>query len=375
MFTTKKIAVVSVINDLVTDSRVNKTCNVLMDAGYEVVLIGRELPGSLPLPDWKFKAVRMNLLFKKGPAFYFFFNVRLFLKLLFTKCDLLFANDLDTLLPNYLVSRVKKIPLIYDSHELFTEVPELQHSTTKKKIWLSLEKRIVPKLKTCITVNQSIANIFEAKYKVHFHVIRNIPQPLPIQKIKTREELGLPRDRKVLILQGAGINMDRGAEELIDAMNDISNAILLIIGGGDVWPVLEEKIKCNSLEEKVKLIKKIPKEELLHYTLNADLGISIDKNTNPNYYNSLPNKIFDYLHAGIPILASRLPEIESIVSTYQVGVFINSHNPSHIAETITKFISSAAYEQAKQNTKAAAADMTWENERQKYLALIKQASY
>ena len=121
MFTAKKIAVVSVINDLVTDSRVNKTCNILVEAGYEVVLIGRKLPDSPDLPDWKFKSLRMNLLFKSGPAFYLFFNLRLFFKLLFTKCDLLFANDLDTLWANYLAAKFKKTPLVYDSHELFCD--------------------------------------------------------------------------------------------------------------------------------------------------------------------------------------------------------------------------------------------------------------
>jgi glycosyltransferase involved in cell wall biosynthesis len=363
-----------VINDLVTDSRVNKTCNVLMDAGYEVILIGRKLPGSLPLPAWKFEAHRMNLLFKKGPLFYFFFNLRLFFKLLFTKCDLLFANDLDTLLPNFYVSRIKKIPLIYDSHELFTEVPELLHSPTKRKIWLSIEKHIIPKLKTCITVNQSIAKIFEEKYKTRFHVIRNIPPTLNTQKIKSREELSLPKDNKIIILQGAGINIDRGAEELVEAMKYINDAQLLIIGGGDVWPLLEKKIKTNNLEEKVRLIKKIPKEELLQYTLNADLGVSIDKNTNPNYYNSLPNKIFDYLHAGIPIVASKLPEIENIITQYKVGVFIQSHDPQTIAKSISDFFVAGAYMEAKQNTAQAARELNWGNERQKYLELVKNAN-
>ena len=122
MFTNKKIAVVSVINDLVTDARVNKTCFALKECEFDVTLIGRELPASLTLPEWPFTCIRMKLYFKKGPLFYFFFNFRLFFKLLFLKVDLLYANDLDTLLPNYLISKIKKIPLIYDSHELFCEV-------------------------------------------------------------------------------------------------------------------------------------------------------------------------------------------------------------------------------------------------------------
>ncbi|MCE3258944.1 MAG: glycosyl transferase group 1 [Bacteroidetes bacterium] len=374
MFTTKKIAVVSVINDLVTDNRVNKTCGVLAEAGYDVILIGRQLPDSMPLPAWRFKAVRMRLLFKKGPAFYFFFNLRLFFKLLFTKCDLLFANDLDTLWPNYVVSKWKRIPLVYDSHEIFCDVPELMHSPFKRRIWQSIEKKIVPRLKTCITVNHSIATIFEQKYKVKFHVIRNIPDQAAGQPL-TRKELHLPEDKRIILLQGAGINVDRGAEELVSAMRFVENALLLVIGGGDVWPVLEEMVAKMKLDGKVRLIRKIPRADLVNYTRNADLGISIDKNTNPNYYNSLPNKIFDYIQCGVPVLATRLPEIERIISHYKVGVFIDSHDPTHIADTINRLFSSALLNEFKNNTSIPARELNWNTEKQKYLEIIKQVSH
>jgi glycosyltransferase involved in cell wall biosynthesis len=368
---TKKTAVVSVINDLVTDSRVQKTCRVLMEAGYEVKLIGRELPGSLPLPQWPWQSVRMKLLFTKGPAFYFFFNLRLFFRLLFTKADLLFSNDLDTLWPSYSVSKLKKIPLIYDSHELFCEVPELQQTPTKKKIWENLEGRIVPELKYCITVNESIAKIFEAKYKVKFHVIRNIPEQMKDFTPLPKKELNLPEEKKIILLQGAGINIQRGAEELIDAMEHVENTLLLIIGGGDVWPVLEEKVKQKKLQDKIRLMKKIPKRELMSYTFNADLGISIDKDTNPNYRYSLPNKLFDYLQAGVPVLASRLPEIEKIINAYEAGWFIDSHEPGHIAERIRGALASPDLVRFRQNAQKAAADLSWEKERQKYLEIIR----
>lgn len=371
MFTTTKIATVSVINDLVTDNRVNKTCNLLMEAGYDVKLTGRVLPESLPLPKWNFQAERMKLLFKKGPLFYFFFNLRLFFKLLGTKSDLLFANDLDTLLPNYLVSKLKKIPLVYDSHELFTEVPELINSSLKRKTWLCIEKWIVPKLKNCITVNDSIAKIFEDKYGVKFHVIRNIPEQ-PVKFIKpTKESLNIPVNRKIIVLQGAGINIDRGSEELIEAMQYVNGAILYIIGSGDVWKILEKKVIEKNLREKVVLIKKVPKKTLMGYTANADLGISIDKNTNLNYYYSLPNKIFDYIHAGIPVLATRLPEIEKIIEKYTIGTFIDSHEPRHIAEVINHLFSSAQLNEFRNNTSKASGELTWESEREKYLDILK----
>lgn len=374
MFTTKKIAIVSVINDLVTDNRVNKTCLALHDCGYSVILIGRKLPASLPLPDWPFTAIRMKLLFRTGPLFYLFFNFRLFLKLLFKRADLLYANDLDTLLPNYLVSRIKRIPLIYDSHELFCEVPELLQTPFKRRIWLWLEGRIVPRLKTCITVNDSIARIFSERYLVTFHSIRNISDYPSDFVSRSKAELGIPADKKLLLLQGAGINIDRGAEELVEAMQFVEQGVLFIIGGGDVWELLEEKIKTLSLQHKVKMIAKIPKRELMDYTSHTDIGLSIDKNTNLNYYYSLPNKVFDYINAGVPILASRLPEIENLIRTYNIGDFIPDHSPESIAAKINDMLSSGKLEEYRHNTIKARQELTWTLEKQKLIAVIKAAA-
>jgi len=373
LFTTKKIAIVSVINDLVTDNRVNRTCLTLVECGYDVTLIGRLQSGSMAIPDWPFKTIRMNLILKSGPPFYLFFMLRLFFKLLFKKADLLYANDLDTLLPNYLVSRIKALPLIYDSHELFCEVPELQNAHLKRRIWLSIESWVVPKLKYCVTVNDSIARIFTSKYKVIFTTVKNIADSPEKFIPKSRKELALPLEKKIILLQGAGINIDRGAEELIESMQWVNNTLLLIIGSGDSWPFLKQKIKEYDLEVKVKMINKIPTKDLMHYTYNADLGMSIDKNTNLNYYYSLPNKIFDYLHAGIPVLASRLPEIENIITNFEVGDFIETHDPLHIATKINELLASHHLLRYKGNTLQVKKELNWNNEKIKLMRVIKIA--
>ena len=372
MFTTKKIAFVSVINDLVTDNRVNKTCMALIECGYDVTLVGRKLSNSLPIPNWSFKTIRFKMIFKKGPLFYFFFNLRLFFVGLINKTDLFYANDLDTLAPMFLLSKLKKKPLIYDSHELFCEVPELKASKIKKAIWQKLEGYIIPKLKTCITVNDSIAKIYEAKYNVPFYIIRNISDFYQNFIPKSRVQLSLPEDNKIILLQGAGINVDRGAEELIDAMEFVQNAVLYIIGSGDVWENLKQKVLFNkSIQNKVVLINKLPKSELINYTFNADIGLSIDKNTNLNYLYSLPNKIFDYIQAEIPILASRLPEIENIILQYKIGDFIDDHNPKTIANKLNEMLYSPQLSSYKKYLAIAKKEITWKSEKEKLLTIIK----
>ena len=372
MFTTKKIAFVSVINDLVTDNRVNKTCMALIECGYDVTLVGRKLSNSLPIPNWTFKTIRLKMIFKKGPLFYFFFNLRLFFVGLINKTDLFYVNDLDTLAPMFLLSKLKKKPLIYDSHELFCEVPELKASRIKKSIWQKLEGYIIPKLQTCITVNDSIAKIYEAKYNVPFHIIRNISDFDQSFIPKSRVQLSLPEDKKIILLQGAGINVDRGAEELIDAMEFVQNAVLYIIGSGDVWENLKQKVLFNkNIQNKVVLINKLPKSELINYTFNADLGLSIDKNTNLNYLYSLPNKIFDYIQAEIPILASRLPEIENIILQYKIGDFIDDHNPKTIANKLNEMLYSQQLSSYKKYLAIAKKEITWKSEKEKLLTIIK----
>ena len=367
----KKRIIVSVINDLVTDQRVARTCSVLFELNYKVLLVGRQQKTSKPLEKRDYDCIRMKLLFEQGPQFYLFFNIRLFFVLLFTKADALLANDLDTLLPNYLVSKLKGIPLIYDSHEIFCEVPELQNNPNKKRIWEKLESWIVPKLKHCITVNQSIADYFTNKYKVSFIFLRNIPHYPKLVSLKSRSELNLPLAKKIVILQGAGINVQRGAEELVEAFQYLDeNYLLLIIGSGDVIHQLKENVIKFQLQTKVIFIDKIPASELRHYTSNANLGVTIDKDSNMNYHFSLPNKVFDYMHAGIPILATKLPEIENLINAYHIGTFIENHDPKHIASQIHDFLISKEYLEYKSNTVIAAVANNWRSEKQKLIQLF-----
>jgi len=367
---TNKRAIVSVINDLVTDQRVHRTCEVLMEKGFEVLLVGRKKKDSREIDQRNYKTKRMKLIFERGVLFYIEFQLRLFLFIIFQKADILFANDLDTLLPNYIKSKISGSKLIYDSHELFCEVPELKNHPFKKSLWEFLEKKLVPKLKYCITVNDSIAEWFKDKYKVKFHVVRNIGNPPAEIKLNSRKELGIPEDKKMILIQGSGINIDRGAEECVEAMVYLNDVLLYIIGSGDVIDILKQKTKEKQLQDKIIFINKIPSYELVHYTSVADLGLMLDKDTNMNYRYSLPNKLFDFVNAGIPVLSSKLTELEKFIRKYNIGNFIESHDPKHIAEMIEKTIYSEQYQIWKKNTLIAKTENSWQIEKQKLIELI-----
>lgn len=367
----KKI-LVSVINDLSSDQRVHRSCLTLQKAGYEVVLIGRRYKNSPDIDPRPYSCKRMHLIFKKGPIFYAEYNLRLFFLLLFSKADVLFSNDLDTLWPNYLVSRLKRKNLIYDSHELFTELPELIGRPFVKYFWTKLEGFLFPRLKHIITVNQSIATIYSEKYKKEIEVIRNIPLQSKIEVNKTKADLGLDNTDFLLILQGAGINMHRGAEEALEAMKYVFGAKLLIIGGGEVFEELKRKRIKFKLEDKVQIIDTLAYKELMQYTAIADLGLSLDKDTNLNYRYSLPNKIFDYIHAGIPILVSRLPELMNLIDTYQIGSSVRNINPQCIADRINAIKTNSQFlSEWKKNLPRAQKELNWDLEEKKYLEFLK----
>lgn len=353
---------VSVINDLSTDQRVHKICASLHDDGCEVKLVGRKLSSSLPIKR-EYKTKRMRLLFTKGALFYAAFNMRLFFYLLFKRMDVLYANDLDTLLANYLISKLKGKPIIYDSHECFTEVPELEGRKFAKGMWLKIERWIFPKLKHVYTVNDSIADFYEKRYGIRPNVMRNIPHMTKVSPGISREQLGLPKDKQILILQGSGINVDRGGEELLEAMALLNNYVLLIIGSGDVIQVLKDRATKDDLSGKVIFKDRMPYDEMMQFTHCSDLGVTLDKPTNLNYKFSLPNKIFDYISAGIPILSSDLPELRKVIDTYEVGVICPTHHIQDIASCIQNFLKDKEkLDICRSNTAKARTELSWNNE-------------
>ncbi|PIF01705.1 MAG: glycosyltransferase, partial [Paludibacter sp.] len=366
-------AIVCVTNDLATDQRVRKTCLTLQKCGYKVLETGRLLPDSLPFaPPYSIRRKRHWV--NKGALFYAEYNIRLFLFLLFAKVDLIYSNDLDTLLACYLASKIRNKQLIYDTHEYFTEVPELISRPKVQRIWKRIENWIFPKLTKIITVNQSIADIYQKEYGKKVAVVRNIPLSFQPKEMKTREELQLPTDKKIIIIQGSGINIDRGAEETIQAMQYLADFVLLIVGNGDVIPTLKNMVKELNLSERVIFKSKMSFEQLRQHTINADLGLAMDKAISINYQYALPNKLFDYIHSNIPILTNQeLVEISKIIEEYKIGVFIENHTPKHIAEVIKNLFSDKEkFNQLKENTLIAKNELCWEKEEQELIKVIKK---
>ena len=358
----KKIAV-AVINDLSTDQRVRKTCTSLLKLHWQPVLIGRKLPKSKAISR-PYRIIRMQCFINQGPFFYAIYNIQLFVRLLFLKLEAIWANDLDTMLACSMAAKFKSVPLIYDSHEFFTEVPEISHKPIVKWVWKTIEKITLPKANHLITVSDGIANLFEQNYGRHPVVMRNIPEQKKqqITHSLTRKELGIPDNHLLLILQGSGINIDRGAEELIEAMAVLKNVSLLIVGDGDVLPFLKSRVVELNLTH-VKMLPKQPYEQLMRYTQLADVGLTLDKSSNLNYRYSLPNKLFDYIGAHTPVISSPLPEVNKIIAQYDVGWVLKAHSVEAIVNQVGEIKNNPeALLEKVEKCKHASKHLSWEQE-------------
>ena len=369
--TNQKRIVVSVTNDLVADNRVHKVCITLLKMGFSVLLVGRKFRQSQDISSRKYNTKRFRLLFNKGPLFYAEYNLRLFLFLLFKKADILLSNDLDTLTASFYASRIKKIPLVYDSHEYFTEVPELISRPKVQKIWESLEKRMVPKIKYAYTVCKSVAEVYYGKYNTPFKVVRNVPLKTTFPSVK---KPGKQNSEKIILYQGA-VNIGRGLEQAIHAMKFIEGARLIIAGDGDIKPRLEKLVANENLSHKIKFTGRLPLEELAKLTPTADLGLSIEEDFGLNYRFALPNKFFDYIQANVPVLVTHLPEMAAIVSQYHIGEICDSLEPEKLASSIREALfDEQKRETWKENLKTAANELNWEKEEKIIIELFSEVA-
>ncbi len=269
----------AIINDIRTDQRVKKQVGVLNSLGCDVTVACRFRSSVPDDTDEKFKSVRFRFLINRGPLFYFVYSVRLFLYLLFNRFDLYISNDLDTLLPCYLISGLRRKPLVYDAHEYFTGQYGLKERKLSYNVWKRIERHIIPGLKYMMTVSDSIADLYYSEYGIMPVVVRNVAYSAANILPVSRTSLNIPDDDLLVVIQGAGINPGRGVEELLDAMTITEGVHLLIIGSGDALNEIKTISAVKSLERKISFLPRMPWSEMMSYTKACDAGLSLDKNT------------------------------------------------------------------------------------------------
>lgn len=348
----KKI-LLAVSTDLNTDQRMLRIANSLQQAGYQVKLVGRQKSDSQPLFKQTFKQVRLRTFIEKGFLFYSLFNLRLFFYILTQRMAIITAADLDVLPACWLAARLKRCRLVYDAHEIFTEVPELAQRPRVKGFWLWLEQKLIPQVDAAYTVNQSLANWYQAAYNIHFDVVKNLPVSQPIQ---LKAETG-----DYLLYQGA-LNAGRGLETLLEIVQ-YTNIPCVIVGDGDIKVALEKQVKELGISELVRFTGRLNRIEMMAHTQNCWLGFNLLEKSSLNYYYSLANKFFDYVQAGKPQLCMNFPEYASFQSQYEVAVLVDSLDSVQLSEQLLGLRKNKAlYNQLAENCKQAAKKWIWEHE-------------
>ena len=353
----------TVTNDLSYDQRMERICTSLSHAGYKVILVGRGRQNAVPLVKKSYQQKRLHCFFQKGKLFYAEFNLRLFIYLLGKKMSGICAIDLDTILPCYYISKLKKVPRIYDAHELFCEMKEIVTRPSVYRVWKWIERKTVPHFKNGYTVNQPIAAEFRKMYGVDYEVIRNIA-------VYREQVAGQPKE-KFILYQGA-VNEGRSFETLIPAMKWV-NAPLIICGDGNFMEQCRSLVQENGLTEKVIFKGMLLPDELRSYTRRSYIGITLfEKNALSNYY-SLANRFFDYLHAGTPQICSNYPVYRELNNLQEIAVLVDDPSPEPLAKALNRLLEDESlWNRLHTNCMAAARILNWQEEEKKLLAFYQQ---
>jgi glycosyltransferase involved in cell wall biosynthesis len=391
----KKRIVCTVTNDLNYDQRMIRICTSLAGAGYEVTLVGRTthasrlgaakggrelgasrgLGASLPLADRPFRQHRLNMWFGRGKLFYLEYQLRLLFWLLGQRMDGICAIDLDSILPCYFVSRLRRIPRVYDAHELFCEMQEVVTRPFIYKVWKAVERYTVPAFHHGYTVNEPIAAEFRRLYGVEYGVIRNVPVLEEWEEVEAdgadgveAGAAGANRWGRFILYQGA-VNEGRCFETLIPAMRQV-DAVLVICGEGNFLERAQKLVADHGLGDKVIFKGAIRPEELKRITRSAWCGVTLFERRGASNYYSLANRFFDYMHAGIPQVAMNYPAYKEINNSYPIAVLIDEPGIREIADALNELlINQELYRRLSENCKQARLYYNWQEEEKKLIRL------
>jgi glycosyltransferase involved in cell wall biosynthesis len=306
---------------------------------------------------------QVSTLFKSGVLFYAEYNMRLFFHLLGNKYDVVYCVDTDTLAAAGLASYIRKFKLVFDSHEYFIGVPELEGSLVKKFLWKTCERLFVKRAQLSITVSDTLAEILGNEFGKKFHIIKNVPFKSGIEIATIKHE------RPYFIYQGA-INEGRGIEELLDIMHLYKGYDLYIAGGGDLYHQIDKKIKSQKLEN-VKLLGKLDPLELVGYTQSATIGFNLLSKKSQSYFFSAANKCYDYINSLVPSVNMHFPEYVALIDKFKVGVTVMNLDPKSLTFAIDHLLDENNRKECIEQCKLARQEYNWEVEEKKLINLLK----
>jgi glycosyltransferase involved in cell wall biosynthesis len=375
-----------VVGRVHTDARVMREANTLRDAGFKVSIVDVESDCALPpeedlkgicvkhmiYPKW-FISTRFKPWFLIKAAQTFICGV---FRLIRISADIYHAQDEEALPACYIAARLRRKPLIYDAHELPLSESNVTRWHRLHALTTRLFEGMVPRCAGVITVSPPIAKELRRRYHAtEVSLIRNFPVYQTVTKNdRLRQHLGLSPDTRIALYQG-NLQRDRELDRLIRAAAFLERDIVIVMMGKDnagIQGQLEALIASEGVTDRVKIIPPVAYGELLDWTASADIGLIVySPDRSLNIQLCLPNKLFEYLMAGLPVLASSLDAVADILRTYDVGQVVSSLLPRDIGTAVNSMLADrVALDRMHHNAlESAQRVFNWEKERQQLIRL------
>ncbi|WP_085705836.1 glycosyltransferase family 4 protein [Pseudomonas sp. B8(2017)] len=395
----KRIAMV-VWNEFLNDARVLKEAQTLQRSGYQVCVFALHTPGVTKsrerLPDgieiirvarsplWKWRKPAVNGTSNNGLSSHkstlsikhqllrvitrAWTHLCLMVQMLRYQADVVHAHDVNTLPTAWLAARLGKSHLVYDAHEISTS--REGYSSFRRLVGF-VEKTLMPKADGCITTTDARAKFFARAYNVKRPtVLQNRPRLSSSDTSnRIRKELDLNPSWPIILYQG-GLQQGRGLEKLIHTAPFVPNAYFVFIGGGRLTQMLTQLTIEKGLQDRIFFIPTVSLVDLPSYTASADIGVQPIENTCLNHYTTDSNKLFEYLTAGLPVVATDFPEIRKIVRGNEVGLLVPHNDSPALANALNQLVTDVSLRaKLASNARATACKLNWEEQESRLVEL------
>ncbi|GCL72379.1 hypothetical protein PN4B1_22890 [Paenibacillus naphthalenovorans] len=287
--------------------------------------------------------------------------------------DVYHAHDLPVLRPTVKSATKLKAKIVYDAHELYTEIGELPKSLRKQLE--KIEKKYITKVNAVITVNEFIADEMADRYNIAAPYVlynsTNKPATFDnrVKYDKFREkwpELGV---KKIVLYQG-WFSLYRNLTSLVESARFLNeNICLVFMGYGDERKILENIVEQYKLHQKVYFLDAVSQDVLLQYSASADVGIIPYPPVDMNHYWCSPNKLFEFIQAGIPIIASDLPFLTKIIRGNEIGLTSKLDSPESFAEAINLFFEDDRSQLYRNNINKIVEEYSWSTDEKKLIEI------
>lgn len=373
-----------VLEKVRTDMRVMREATALVEAGCSVTILDVEGERSVPAEE-NMRGVCVQHMIRASwfvsarfkPWFLVKFMTMIIwgtFRLLRLPADVYHAQDQRALPACFLAALIRRKPLVFDAHELPLSDAGLRRWSRLHALAVRFLAHMLPRCAGIITVSAPIAQEICERYRVpEVSLVRNVPVYRAVAKSdRLQHYLGIGPDVRIALYQG-GFQANRGLDTLIRAAAFLGqNDLIVLLGDGpqETLSQLEALIASEGVTDRIKILPAVPYEELLDWTASAHIGLNI---LPPDYSLSirwcLPNKLFEYLMAGLPVLSSELDAVKEVIKTYNVGQVVSSLAPADVGAAITAMLADpvALAEMSSHALDAARQEFCWEKEKLRLL--------